>query len=89
MGGVLLALQQHNLKRLLAYHSVENIGIIVIGLGLAMIFTHFDHPGLAALGLVAALYHTLNHALFKGLLFMGAGALLHSTHQRNLDRLGV
>lgn len=88
VGGVLLALQQHNLKRLLAYHSVENIGIIAIGLGLAMIFAHFGHRDLAALGLVAALYHTLNHALFKGLLFMGAGAILHATHHRNLDHLG-
>lgn len=88
VGGVLLALQQHNLKRLLAYHSVENIGIITIGLGLAMIFTRFGYPALAALGLVAALYHTLNHALFKGLLFMGAGAVLHATHHRNLDHLG-
>ncbi|PIQ98224.1 MAG: hydrogenase 4 subunit B, partial [Nitrospinae bacterium CG11_big_fil_rev_8_21_14_0_20_56_8] len=75
VGGVLLALQQHDLKRLLAYHSVENIGIIAIGLGLAMIFARFGYPALAALGLVASLYHTLNHALFKGLLFMGAGAV--------------
>ncbi len=88
LGGVLLALQQHNLKRLLAYHSVENIGIIFIGLGLAMVFAQFDNPQLAALGLVAALYHTINHALFKGLLFMGAGAILHATHQRNLEHLG-
>jgi len=88
VGGVLMALQQHNLKRLLAYSSVENIGIITIGLGLAMIFAHFGYPALAALGLVAALYHTLNHALFKGLLFMGAGAILHATHHRNLDHLG-
>jgi len=88
VGGVLLALQQHDLKRLLAYHSVENIGIIAIGLGLGMIFAHYDYPALAALGLVAALYHTLNHALFKGLLFMGAGAVLHSAHTRNMEQLG-
>lgn len=88
VGGVLLALQQHDLKRLLAYHSVENIGIITIGLGLAMTFVRFGHPELAALGLVAALYHTINHALFKGLLFMGAGAILHATHQRNVEHLG-
>lgn len=86
--GVLYALMQHDLKRLLAYHSVENIGIIYIGLGLAMLFSGTGHPKLAALGLVAALYHTINHALFKGLLFLGAGAVLHSTHQRDLEQMG-
>lgn len=86
--GVLYALMQHDLKRLLAYHSVENIGIILIGLGLCMIFTSFHLPLLAALALVAALYHTLNHAMFKGLLFMGAGAVLHATHERNMEEMG-
>lgn len=86
--GVLYALMQHDLKRLLAYHSVENIGIILIGLGLSMIFASFHLPGLAALGLIAALYHTLNHAMFKGLLFMGAGAVLHSAHERNMEEMG-
>ena len=86
--GVLYALMQHDLKRLLAYHSVENIGIILIGLGLAMIFAAFQLPTLAALALVAALYHTLNHAMFKGLLFMGAGAVLHATHERNMEEMG-
>jgi len=86
--GVLLALQQHDLKRLLAYHSVENIGIILIGLGLGMIFAHYGHPELAALGLIAGLYHTINHALFKGLLFMGAGAVLHATGTRNMEAMG-
>ncbi|MDQ6954339.1 MAG: proton-conducting transporter membrane subunit, partial [Mariprofundaceae bacterium] len=86
--GVLMALQQHDLKRLLAYHSIENIGIILIGLGLAMLLAHFDHPTLAALGLIAALYHIINHALFKGLLFMGAGAILHSTGSRNMEVMG-
>jgi len=86
--GVLLALQQHDLKRLLAYHSVENIGIILIGLGLGMIFAHYGHPVLAALGLIAGLYHTINHALFKGLLFMGAGAVLHATGTRNMEKMG-
>ncbi len=86
--GVLYALMQHDLKRLLAYHSVENIGIILIGLGLSMIFTAFHFPALAALALVAALYHTLNHALFKGLLFMGAGAVIHATHERNMEEMG-
>ena len=86
--GVLYALMQHDLKRLLAYHSVENIGIILIGLGLAMLFTTFHLPLLAALALIAALYHTLNHAMFKGLLFMGAGAVLHATHERNMEEMG-
>lgn len=86
--GVLYALMQHDLKRLLAYHSVENIGIILIGLGLSMIFAAFQLPTLAALALVAALYHTLNHAIFKGLLFMGAGAVLHATHERNMEEMG-
>ncbi len=86
--GVLYALMQHDLKRLLAYHSVENIGIILIGIGLAMIFTSFNMPLLAALALIAGLYHTLNHAMFKGLLFMGAGAVLHATHERNMEEMG-
>jgi formate hydrogenlyase subunit 3/multisubunit Na+/H+ antiporter MnhD subunit len=86
--GVLYALMQHDLKRLLAYHSVENIGIILIGIGLAMIFTSFDMSLLAALALIAGLFHTLNHALFKGLLFMGAGAVLHATHERNMEEMG-
>jgi len=86
--GVLMALQQHDLKRLLAYHSIENIGIILIGLGLGMLLAHFGHPTLAALGLIAALYHTINHALFKGLLFMGAGAVLHSTGTRDMESMG-
>jgi len=86
--GVLLALQQHDLKRLLAYHSVENIGIILIGLGLGMIFAYYGHPVLAALGLIAGLYHTINHALFKGLLFMGAGAVLNATGTRNMEEMG-
>lgn len=86
--GVLYALMQHDLKRLLAYHSVENIGIILIGFGLSMIFTSFDVQSLAALALVASLYHTLNHALFKGLLFMGAGAVIHATHEKNMEEMG-
>jgi len=86
--GVLFALMQHDLKRLLAYHSVENIGIILIGLGLSMIYIGTDHALLGVLGLIAALYHALNHALFKGLLFLGAGAILHSTGLRDLGRMG-
>ena len=86
--GVLFALMQHDLKRLLAYHSVENIGIILIGLGLSMVFIGSGHPVAGVLGLIAGLYHTLNHAVFKGLLFLGAGAILHSTGLRNLNQMG-
>jgi formate hydrogenlyase subunit 3/multisubunit Na+/H+ antiporter MnhD subunit len=86
--GVLYALMQHDLKRLLAYHSIENIGIILMGLGLSMIFLGTGHVMLGTLGLVAALYHTINHALFKGLLFLGAGAVLYRTHEHDLDRMG-
>ncbi len=86
--GVLFALQQHDLKRLLAYHSIENVGIILIGLGLSMLLAHFGHPLLAALGLIAGLYHTINHALFKGLLFMGAGAVLHASGTRDMESMG-
>jgi len=86
--GVLYALMQHDLKRLLAYHSVENIGIIYMGLGLSMLFAGHGLPGLAALGLIAALYHCLNHAIFKSLLFFGAGAILQKSHEHDLERMG-
>ncbi|MGH8697940.1 MAG: hydrogenase 4 subunit B, partial [Burkholderiales bacterium] len=86
--GVLYALMQHDLKRLLAYHSVENIGIILLGLGMSMVFFGFGHPAAGVLGLVAALYHTLNHAVFKGLLFLGAGSILHRRGLRDLNDMG-
>ena len=86
--GVLFALMQHDLKRLLAYHSVENIGIILIGIGLSMVFIGSGHPAAGALGLIAGLYHTLNHAVFKALLFLGAGSILHSTGLRDLNDMG-
>jgi formate hydrogenlyase subunit 3/multisubunit Na+/H+ antiporter MnhD subunit len=86
--GVLYALMQHDLKRLLAYHSVENIGIILLGLGMSMVFIGFGHTAAGALGLIAGLYHTLNHAVFKGLLFLGAGSILHSSGLRNLNDMG-
>ena len=86
--GVLYALMQHDLKLLLAYHSVENIGIILLGLGMSMVFIGFGHPAAGILGLIAALYHTLNHAVFKGLLFLGAGSILHSAKLRNLNEMG-
>ena len=87
--GVLLALQQHDLKRLLAFHSVENIGIILIGAGLAMLLTGSrGMQDLATLALAAALLHTLNHAAFKGLLFLGAGSVIRSTHVQNMEEMG-
>jgi len=86
--GILFALTQNDLKRLLAYSSIDNIGIIVMGLGLSVIFFGTGHPIPGALGLIAALYHTLNHAVFKGLLFLGAGSILHSSGEKNLNRMG-
>ena len=86
--GVLFALAQHDLKRLLAYHSVENVGIITLGIGLGVLGSALDKPALAALGFGGGLLHVLNHALFKGLLFLGAGAVLHGTGTREIDRLG-
>ncbi len=86
--GVLYAMMEGDIKRLLAYSSVENIGIIMVGIGLAMIFSSFKMPVLAALSLTASLYHVMNHAMFKGILFMGAGAVLHATHERNMEEMG-
>ena len=86
--GVLYALMEHDLKRLLAYHSIENIGIILMGLGAALIFRVAGHPQLAGVALIAAMFHTLNHAIFKCLLFLGAGSVLHSTGTRNMEELG-
>ncbi len=86
--GVLFALAQHDLKRLLAYHSVENVGIIAMGIGLGMLGIQVGSPALAALGFAGGLLHVLNHATFKGLLFLGAGAVAHATGTRNVERLG-
>ncbi|HSB41281.1 MAG TPA: hydrogenase 4 subunit B [Methylomirabilota bacterium] len=86
--GVLYALMEHDLKRLLAYHSVENIGIIFIGIGAGLMFQSFGLPTLATLGIVAGMYHTINHACFKGLLFLGAGSVLHATGTRNMEEMG-
>jgi hydrogenase-4 component B len=86
--GVLYALMQHDLKRLLAYHTVENIGIIFIGLGLAFAFKTNAMPFAAALALTAALLHVFNHSLFKSLLFFGAGAVLTATGERDMEHLG-
>ena len=86
--GVLHALAQHDLKRLLAYHSVENIGIIAIGIGVGLLGQSTGAPVVALLGYAGALLHTLNHGLFKGLLFHGAGSVLHATGTKSLDELG-
>ena len=86
--GVLYALMQHDLKRLLAYHTVENIGIIFIGLGLALAFRSNGLAAAAALALTAALFHVFNHSLFKSLLFFGSGAVLGATAERNMEHLG-
>ncbi|MEO8327806.1 MAG: proton-conducting transporter membrane subunit, partial [Nitrospirota bacterium] len=86
--GVMYALMEHDLKSLLAFHSVENIGIILMGIGTGMVFYAYDMPHLAALGIIAGLYHTINHAVFKALLFMGAGSLLYATHTRDMEEYG-
>jgi formate hydrogenlyase subunit 3/multisubunit Na+/H+ antiporter MnhD subunit len=86
--GVLFALAQHDLKRLLAYSSVENIGIITLGLGVGLLGMSADLPVLVVLGFGGALLHVVNHALFKGLLFLGAGAVLHGAGTGEIDHLG-
>lgn len=86
--GVVFAAVQTDMKRLLAYSSIENVGLIFTGLGLAIVFAGAGMHALAGLALLATLYHCLNHAVMKSLLFLGTGAVLHATHERNLGRLG-
>ena len=86
--GVLFAIAQHDLKKLLAFSSVENIGIISIGLGVGMLGLSANAPTLAVLGFAGGLFHVINHALFKGLLFFGAGSVLHATGIKDINRLG-
>lgn len=86
--GVIFAAVQVDMKRLLAYSSIENIGLLLAGVGLALLFNAYRMPVLAALALTAALYHVAAHALFKSLLFVGTGAVLHATGERNLGKLG-
>jgi hydrogenase-4 component B len=86
--GVLYALVDHDLKRLLAFHSIENVGIILIGLGAGMLFHRAGLPGLAVLAVLAALYHTANHAAFKALLFLAAGAVVRGSGTRNMEEMG-
>ena len=86
--GVVFAAVQTDMKRLLAYSSIENVGLLFTGLGLGVVFFGAGMPALAALALLATLYHSLNHAAMKSLLFLGTGSVLHATGQRNLGRLG-
>ncbi len=86
--GVLYALMENDLKRLLAYSSVENIGLVFIGVGAGALFLSLGLTSAAGLAFAAGLYHALNHAAFKGLLFLGAGSVLHATHTRDMNRLG-
>ncbi len=86
--GVIFAAVQSDMKRLLAYSSIENIGIIVAGIGLTILFKAYAKTLLAAITLTAVLYHTLNHAFFKSLLFLATGSVLHATHERSLGKLG-
>src|SRR5512139_2429510 len=86
--GVLFSAVQTDMKRLLAYSSIENIGLLLVGMGLALLFVGYGTSALAALALTAVLYHALNHAFFKSLLFLCTGAVLHATGERNLGKLG-
>jgi len=86
--GVVFSAIQTDMKRLLAYSSIENIGLLTVGIGLALLFAGYRMQTMAALALTAALYHALNHAFFKSLLFLGTGAVLHATRERNLGKLG-
>ncbi len=86
--GVLYALSEHDIKALLANHSIENIGIILIGFGMGMIFDTLGLRMLSTFAFIAALFHTFNHMSFKSLLFMGAGAVLHQTHTKNMEKYG-
>lgn len=86
--GVLYALSEHDIKRLLAYHSIENIGIILLGIGSGITFASLGLYSLATLAILAGLFHTINHAIFKSLLFMGAGSVMSQTHTRNIEEYG-
>jgi len=86
--GVIYALMENDLKKLLAYSSVENMGIILLGVGASMVFLKMDMPVLAVFALIAGLYHLVNHAIFKGLLFLCAGAVYKATGTRNIEKLG-
>jgi formate hydrogenlyase subunit 3/multisubunit Na+/H+ antiporter MnhD subunit len=86
--GVIYALKEHDIKGMLAYSSIENIGIIFVGIGLFVIFSCTGLTLLATISLIAALFHSLNHALFKSLLFLTAGSVVHATHTRDIEKMG-
>ncbi|MBB6283892.1 proton-conducting transporter transmembrane domain-containing protein [Geobacillus subterraneus] len=86
--GILFGIAENDVKRFLAFSSAENIGIIFMGLGASLLFRSYHEPLLGALAITALLYHVLNHAIFKGLLFMGAGSVLYATHTKNINELG-
>lgn len=86
--GIIYALMERDIKRLLAYSSVENMGIMFMGLGAALLFLTFGQESLAVLALIAALYHAFNHAIFKGLLFLGAGSVVYATHTKDIEQMG-
>lgn len=86
--GIIYALMERDFKRMLAFSSVENVGVILLGIGLCMFFLSMNIPWLAVFSLAAGLYHLINHAIFKGLLFLGAGAVYKSTGTKNMEKLG-
>ncbi|MEI7856725.1 MAG: proton-conducting transporter membrane subunit [Methanomicrobiales archaeon] len=86
--GIIYALKEHDVKGMLAYSSIENIGIIFMGIGLSVIFTASNLPLLAILSLLGALFHSLNHAMFKSLLFLTAGSVVSATHTRDIEHMG-
>lgn len=86
--GVVYAIAQHDIKKLLAYHSIENIGIIVIGLGMALLGKSYQHEGLMFFGMAGALFHVINHSIFKSLLFYSAGSIIEAFHTRSLSAYG-
>jgi hydrogenase-4 component B len=86
--GIMYAVVEPDIKKMLAFSSIENIGIILLGIGASMIFFASGNFALSAIASIAALYHLLNHSIFKGLLFLGAGSILFSTHTKNIEQLG-
>lgn len=88
LAGIIFAIGQHDLKRLLAYSSIENIGIITMGLGIALLGKSYDKPVLVVLGMSGCLLHVWNHCFFKSLLFLCAGSVVHNTRTRQIDLLG-
>jgi hydrogenase-4 component B len=86
--GIIYALKEHDIKAMLAYSSIENIGIIFMGIGLFVIFSSYHLPELATISLIGALFHSLNHALFKSLLFLTSGSVVYATHTRDIEHMG-